>query len=1011
MYAQLVRRPIAVSMTLIALVVLGLVAWKKMPVSLMPDIDIPQLTVQVSCPGYAAAEVEQRVVAPMRSQLAQVNGVKDMRSMARTDAGTVVLTFEPGTHTSQCFIEVNEKIDRAMNHMPRDLERPKVLKAGVMDLPAFYLDIYQKDASQGADADNSFAQLCRFATGVVAKRIEQMPQTAMVDVSGTVGSEIVCVPDERRLQALGMTAADVAQAIQANDITLEALSVADGIYRYNIHFDAQLITRNDVASIYIQHNGRLLQLSDLCTVEERPAPRNGLVRHNGRDAVTMAVIKQDDARMDDLRQQLNILLDDLRATYPHLAFDVARDQTHLLQYTMGNLRDNLVAGTLLASLVLFLFLRQWRLSLLVMMSIPLALLVTLLAFYVTGISLNVISLSGLVLGVGMIVDNAIIVVDSVVQRLRRGQPLTQAAVEGTREVFGPMTSSVLTTCSVFVPLVFLSGVAGALFFDQAMGVTYALVASLAVPVYLCLLFRRRHQRLAAPGGGALMRWLMRPYDAVLLWVLRHGRLCMAGLACGLPLMAGALWLVDKERMPAVPEDDALLNIDWNSGITTAENDRRVARLMQHLRPQVEASTAMVGAQQFLLPHTPDITSSEAVVYVKAPTVEALDTLRARAVQWLAASYPQAHLSFSPSGNLYNMIFSTNESRLEIRLQTTDGQRPDISQARAFTDSLRTRFPSLSIMPVVTEPCLHFVADPEQMALYHVTFDDLQRCLKEQLGANSVLHVNDGAQAVPVVVGWPSDGNDSRRLLASTVRGAGGTAVPVSYLLREVKAADYKWLEASASGGYYGIRLDVDDDAARQVMHYADSLVQRPRSSLTATYTGEYFSSRAALSQLALVLAVALTLLFLILAAQFESLVQPVIILAEMVVDVLAVVSVLWLSGQSLNVMSMIGMVVMSGIVINDSILKVDTINRLRRSGHSLQRAVLEAGHSRLRPIVMTSATTILALVPFLWGSDMGSALQLPLSLTIIIGMTVGTLVSLFLVPLFYCMVYRKRQGR
>jgi multidrug efflux pump subunit AcrB len=251
-----------------------------------------------------------------------------------------------------------------------------------------------------------------------------------------------------------------------------------------------------------------------------------------------------------------------------------------------------------------------------------------------------------------------------------------------------------------------------------------------------------------------------------------------------------------------------------------------------------------------------------------------------------------------------------------------------------------------------------------------------------------------------------DHKDELRVLASTVRNEEGTEIPISYLLRETKGEDYKRLQAGNGGGFYSIDVNASDREVEQVMEFVEGYVRRPQSKFSASFAGGYFSSRQMIGELTVVLCVALALLYFILAAQFESFVQPFIILLEMVVDVFFVVFALWMLGETLNVMSMIGLVVMSGIIINDSILKVDTINRLRHGGSSLLRSVLCAGQSRLRPIIMTSLTTILGVLPFLQRSDMGSALQYPLSLTIIIGLTVGTFVSLFFVPMIYYIIYK-----
>lgn len=1003
---KILHRPIAVTMCLIALVVMGCLALRYIPVSLMPDIDVPQITVQANMPGYSAREIDRDVISPLRGQLMQVAGVKDIRSESRMDAGYVVMTFEPGSNIDLLFIEVNEKIDRTMNTMPKDMERPKVIKASAMDIPAFYLDVWLKNETN----DLAFAQLGRFAKGVVSKRIEQLPQTAMVDISGTVGTEITCLPYYDKLQTLGLTTHDIEAAIQRNNITLEALSVVDGLYRYNIHFDSQLLTKDDVANIYINHDGRLLQLKDLCRIEERVAQRNGIDRHGKHNAVTMAIIKQNDAQMADLQQSMDNLLENMRHDYPEIEFELTRDQTYLLTYTISNLKANLYVGVLLACLILFLFMRQWRLSLLIVMTIPLSLILTLLCFYLLGISMNIISLSGLILGVGMIVDNSIIVIDNVMRRWREGERLQTAIVKGTKEVFAPMLSSVLTTCSVFIPLIFLSGVAGTLFYDQAMGVTIALFASLAVatlviPVYFHLLFRKKQQAPVVTNKSTV---LYQSYEKVMRWVFRHARICLLVLACMVPLTGVIFWQIEKERMPNVEQDDMLMTIEWNMGISATENDRRVMELMESLGDEVETSTSMAGTQEFLLSHTKDITASEAIVYVKAKSVEGLKQIKEKVVAALQQKFPTASVAFGESGNLYNMIFATDEADLEVHLQDQDGRRPGIASARQFTDSLRARFPGISVMPVVTETNIRYVADMEQMAVYKVSYDQLYARLKEQMSRNRIFEINDGAQSVPVMVG--TDDKESSRILNSTVKNSEGTDVPISYLVRETKGEDYKRLPAGNGGEFYSIDLDATDKEVEQVMDYVEDQVHQPKSELSASFAGGYFTSRQLIGELALVLSVALALLYFILAAQFESFIQPLIILLEMVVDVFFVVAALWLLGESVNVMSMIGIVVMSGIIINDSILKIDTINRLRRGGMSLLRAIMMAGHNRLKPIIMTSLTTMLAILPFLHRGDMGSALQYPLSLTIIVGMGIGTMVSLFIVPLFYYLIYKNRKA-
>lgn len=374
MLRSIIHRPIAVTMTIIAIVTLSVLAFQRIPVSLMPDIDVPRIVVQIPAQGSSAREIEQRLVSPMRQQLSQVAGLKDIESISRTDIGLVTLTFDPGSNMNLLFIDVNEKIDRAMSYMPKDMDRPKVMKIGAMDIPAFYVDVVGGKPEQTS----------RLVQNVIIKRFEQLPEVAMVDYSGLVGTQITITPNEGQLKALGITNNIIEQAISNNNTMLEALSVRDGIYRYSIHFDSQILSVQDIENIYLHVKGRLIQLKDVCKVEEHLAEKKGIIKSDGNDAITLAIIKQTDAQMSDLQQGVDTLMSGLDKDYPELSFKVTRDQTRLLSYSMNNLELNLVLGIIMTSLVLFLFIGGWRLPLLVVVSIPLSLILTLLCFYLVG---------------------------------------------------------------------------------------------------------------------------------------------------------------------------------------------------------------------------------------------------------------------------------------------------------------------------------------------------------------------------------------------------------------------------------------------------------------------------------------------------------------------------------------------------------------------------------------------------------------------------------------------------
>ena len=507
--------------------------------------------------------------------------------------------------------------------------------------------------------------------------------------------------------------------------------------------------------------------------------------------------------------------------------------------------------------------------------------------------------------------------------------------------------------------------------------------------------------------------LSRYYESGMRYTLRHSKQMLVFFSVCIVAIVVLFPYLRKERMPEIAHDDALITIDWNAGITPEENNRRMAELLKEVKPFLETSTTMVGGQDFILSHTKNITSSEAVCYLKCKSADELDEATQKMQKYIGIYYPNAKIETGLAANIFDMIFSTEEPDLQVRLHRRDGGRPAVELTKMVTDSLRAHFPQLGIQPVSTEVYMKLTSDAEQMAYYKVSYQQLYSRLKELLGTNSIYNINSGGENIPVIVG--SDSKDAKVLLSNTIRNADGIDIPISYLVREQHADDYKHLYASDEGEFSVINIDkAKDSEVKEVMAYVTSLTDNNKKGmLQASFVGSYFSSRTMIGELVMVLVVALLLLYFILAAQFESIIQPMIILMEVVVDIALVLLAVWMAGESLNIMSMIGMVVMCGIIINDSILKVDTINRIYRSvsqlqKHTLLKAIMVAGHRRLMPIVMTSLTTILAIAPFLHRGDMGSALQFPLSFAIIVGMMVGTMVSLFFVPLVYYMLYRKR---
>lgn len=995
-------------MALIAVMVLGIAAIRKLPVSLVPDINIPQITVQVTSPDRSAREVNDLMLSSLRSQLVQVPHLKNIVCTARDGGGLIEMTFEYGADADYIFIDVNERVDRAISGWDAREERPMIARASATDIPAFFINVSLKD-SEHTDGTR-LLEMSDFCRQVITRRLEQLPQVAMVDISGLLYPQLLIIPDMEKLRAIGVDENALSSAIRNANVSLGSLSIRDGEYRFDVRFESSVVTRHDVENVWLKLGGRTYQIKDLAVVREEQQRLKGMITADGRQCVTMAVIKRSDARMAELRDGIQELMQAFERDYPYLTFQVTRDQTELLDYSINNMVKNLLFGAMFACIIIFFFMQDVRSPLLVVITIPTALILSFLFFYVIGISINIISLSGLVLGLGMMVDNSIITIDNITQRWLKGEPLEDACVYGTQEVFTPMLSSVLTTCAIFIPLIFMSGIAGALFYDEAMAVTTTLLSALIMSVLVIPVFYYRFYRnkpCFTPNkfiSKISVGNMTAGYDMILSWFFRH-RGVMWGISGAAVLLTGILFIkLDKQKLPALSHSDTLLNIEWNERIPIEENNRRCEQIMAQFPDMAEQYTTMTGAQQFALSHTRETSLSEAIIYVKAGSTGDIDRLEREARDYIGQEWPEAVHSSQASGNIFDMLFQDREAPVVARIKRTDGSTPEPDQLTTLLYALREALPQVYIPQPEWNEYIELITDPERLALYDVSFDQILNYLQNSMNASSVLRISKGDFSMPVVIGVGT--KEAKNLIQGSYIDTRGGRVPLEILLKETRNRDLKQIASGVDGEFYPLELNLKGREAREAMDRIQGVV-RENDRFDVSFSGTYFSNREMIKELCSVLVISILLLFFILAAQFESLVQPFIILSELIIDIFVVLGILWIFGESLNLMSMIGIVVMCGIVINDSILKVDTINRLREKGYGLKRAILEAGSRRLKAIIMTSLTTILAIAPFLVRGDMGSDLQYPLSLALISGMIAGTFVSVFFVPLAYYVIYKR----
>lgn len=991
-----IDRPVAVFMATLAFLLLGIVASFRIPTSLMPDIAIPEITVQLAYQNNTARELETNVVRPLRNQLLQVANLKDIETETRDGFATLKLIFEFGTNTDYAFIETNEKVDASLNFLPRDLDRPKVIKASATDIPILNLTVSLKDNYSG----ERFLELSEFTETVLKKRIEQLPDIALADMSGQTQSEIVVTPNKDKLQSLNITNNELISSITQNNFELGNLIVQNGIYQYNFKFSNPLRTKTDIEDIYLIINKKLFKLKDLATVVLQPKKDRGLVYLNGKRAIVLAIIKQADARVYDLKESLEVLTASFKNDYSNLEFSTNQDQTKLLKLSIDNLKSSLWIGSILAVLIMFFFLKDVKSPLIIAVSIPVSLIVSLLLMYVFGLSINIISLSGLILGVGMMIDNAIIVIDNITQKLEIGLNLHEACAEGTNEIVTPLISSVLTTCSVFLPLLFLSGITGALFYDQAIAVSIGLGSSLIVSIVLIPVIYKQLKNK----NFRFEKWLKlnTKTQNIENWyeVGYHFFFDRKWLVYGISIISMIIAIVlfqimDYTQLPEINQNETIANIDWNENINVSENQNRIQGFLKDI-PNIDLQFSQTGEQQFLLKRDNTKSFSEASIYIKTTSEKQLEQIKLTFQEKIQNVFPNSIVKYTAPKTIFEYIFGTDKSELTAQVFSKTSLEVPSEDKLMSVDTLLFDKTSSNI-PLQQTASIQIIH--ENVLLYNVNYENLINELKTAFNENFVDNLKTAQKFIPIKLNYESK-NFEDIIYNLLVRNENNVNIPVKNLIKVKNIQQYKTITANRNGEYLGYNINNLSNSIDEDINDIKRIFMSSKD-FNVKFVGSWLSLKKLNSELITVIIVALLLLYFIMAAQFESLWQPLIILLEIPIDVGGALLLLWLFGGTINVMAAIGIVVMSGVIINDSILKIHTINLLRKKGLPKEEAIKQGGKLRLKPILMTSLTTILALTPFLFMTGLGAELQKPLALTVIGGMILGTFISLYFIPLMY----------
>jgi multidrug efflux pump subunit AcrB len=994
MLKYLIHRPVAVIMTTLSIVVISLVFVSKIPVSLLPDLPVPKLLVQVSVPNADVRTLENTVVRPLRTQLLQVRNVKDIRSRTRNGSATIDVVLEFGTNIDLAQIEINEKMDQAMYLLPRDVKRPKIVKTTLSDIPIYEIAILPRDC-----VNISMPELSAFCEKEIIRRLEQLEEVAIVDMHGYSVPQITISPNVKVLQSLGIDQSELAQQISDQNVELGNVLLKDGAYEYHVRLSSTLTTVEDIKNIPLRLANQTYLLHQMAEVKMNERPKRGSYLYNDKLAIALSVRKESDANNFTLKQQVDRLLTHFAADYPNLEMHLIQDQSKILKISYDNLFSSLLYGLFFSSVIMFWFFGNWRTSVIILLVVPLSLTMSLLFFYLMDISINIVSLSGLILGVGLMIDNAIIIIENIRIWLK-DHPIEETVVAAPQEILGPMISSSLTNVAVFFPLVLFGGIAGSLFYDQALSITIALTCSVLVsyiiiPVLFYTIMKIGHAHPAEKAGKSALTNI---HHIILDFSIKHKLWTSLAFLVFCVISWFYLSKLPIQSFPKMPVETLEVAIDWSSQIGVEESESRLKKMYAHLKNDIVNCASHVGEFQYLMSDMEQSVNESVVKFNIQPDDES--KVEQKIDQYIKGSFPDADFTIRPSRTIFDYLINTDVFPYTLFIsERSQFESPGVQKMMDVKNFLAQRNISTS-MPA-TQSYLSLKVDWAKAAIYQVPKERIVQTLQSLFGNLYVTDLRSSEQYIPIYLSSKDGEVHKEKINSTTITNVQHQSIPLREFIEWHSTENYKTVTADRVGEMVELGISkYDADVERTTAEVRDRF-----TSLEIRTGGQYAENVKMIEELKFIFFIVVCLLYLILASQFESLILPGIVLISVPVSAVGAFMVLYLAGNSINLLSMVGLIIMSGIVINDSILKVDMLQKGIQSGLSLQASLIQAGEKRLSAIIMTSLTTILEFIPMFFTTGLGVEMQKPMGIVLISGIIIGTIVSLSLTPVLFSFYY------
>lgn len=1015
LYGSAVKRPVMTILCFVTVVILGLFSLSKLPIDLYPDIDTNTIMVMTTYQGASASDIEQNVTRPLENVLNSVSNLKHITSKSRENISVITLEFEYGYDIDVLTNDVRDKLDMVSSQLPDEAETPIIFKFSSDMIPVVMLSV---------NATESMPGLYKILDEGVANPLARISGVGSVSISGAPKREIHIYADPARLEAYGLSIEQISGVITAENRNIPGGTIDIGSDSYSMRVQGEFTSADQMADIVVGNvGGRSIYLKDVARIDDSIEERAQQTFNNGEKGAMIIIQKQSGANSVEISEKVLEMLPRLQKRLPSdVKLDIIVDTSDNIRNTIASLVETVLFALLFVVLVVFFFLGRWRATLIITITIPISLIASFIYLAITGDSLNIVSLSALSISIGMVVDDAIVVLENVTTHIERGSDPKQAAVHGTNEVAVSVIASTLTLIAVFFPLTLVTGMSGVLFRQLGWMVTIMMIISticaLSLTPMLCSQLLRLNNK-----HGKLYTLLFTPinrgldafdngYARLLGWVVRHRLITI--LIC-LATFVGSLFLMKHVGTEFFPtNDDARLNVSLETPIGTREEITRetTLRLVEEWRkkyPEIEVINFTTGSASSdnTFASLRDNGSHIVSMNIRLSDPGERDRSSSEIAELMRKNlkhYPEYKKALVNVGGMSGGM--GGQATIDFEIYGYDFAETDsvAQQLKRVLEGIPGTA-NINISRSEYQPEYQVDFDREKLARYGLNLSTAATALRNRINGSLASRFREDGEEYDIKVMYDPEHRTSIRDIENILLyNNAGSAVRVRDVGTVVERSTPPTIERKDRERIITVSTAVQGVPMSEVVIPAQAAIEAmdlPQG-ISIDLAGSYEDQQESFTDLLTLAVLIVILVYIVMAAQFESYTYPGIIMTSLLFAFSGVFLILWLTGHSLNVMSMIGAIMLIGIVVKNGIVLIDYISLNRERGLSIRRAVILGGKSRLRPVVMTTLTTILGMVPMAVGTGQGAELWRPMGTAVIGGLTVSTILTLLFVPVLYC---------